>query len=353
MIKAAVRKDAGLARAVATEIRKRWQWGGAEGAPPLLLSAAAAAAVLALLFVVLMLRDPALPSVSASRAGAGGTIDALEHIGTFAGMERPVAVATGAGGNVYVIDSARRVLEVFDRRGALVRTVGATAADSASVAVDEPWRVVSFTSPLGVAVDGAGRVYVSDVAQRSITVLDPEGRSLGLFAAAAFADPAAKPGVLFQRDGRLYVCDLGRHRVLVFDLRGELLATVGTGGGSAPGALWYPNGVWADAAGTIYVADTNNNRIQQFAPDGALLRVIETPLNNPRGLVGDDRGRLYVASTMDHRVVVLGQDGRLLGVLTAASGQGLGFPTGLAIDGDRLIATDRAAGGVQLWRLEP
>lgn len=263
----------------------------------------------------------------------------LTYESTIGWVERPAGLATGPDQRIYVADSSRRVsrITVLEPDGSTAFTIG----DSEAV----------LTAPQGVAVDDNGLIYASSIDDRRITVFDADGSFLGIFAQAALEDSDAIPGMLFYRDQRIYVCDVGRHVVLVFDTEGQLLATVGDGPGSGPAQMQYPNGVWADARGTIYVSDTNNNRIHVFGADGELVQTLHPPLNNPRALAGDDAGRLYVASALDHRVLVLGQDGAVLEVIDSAGDTALGFPVGLAVARGQLFVTDRAARAVHVWSI--
>jgi uncharacterized protein (TIGR03663 family) len=85
--------------------------------------------------------------------------------------------------------------------------------------------------------------------------------------------------------------------------------------GSEPGQLGNPSGAAVDAQGNLYVADTNNHRIQVFAPDGTPLRTIGSfgvgpaQFNEPRGVAVDAQGMIYVADTWNARIVKLDPQG--------------------------------------------
>jgi DNA-binding beta-propeller fold protein YncE len=66
------------------------------------------------------------------------------------------------------------------------------------------------------------------------------------------------PHLATDAQGRVYVTDPERHRLLVYSAEGKVL-------GQFSGEFRLPVGVWVDAAGNVYVADTFNNRIQKFA----------------------------------------------------------------------------------------
>jgi uncharacterized protein (TIGR03663 family) len=83
--------------------------------------------------------------------------------------------------------------------------------------------------------------------------------------------------------------------------------------GSAPGQLNGPSDVAFDAAGNIYIADTNNNRIQKFSPAGEFIAVIggfssDVAVNQPWSMVVAPDGTVFVADTWNHKIVKLDKD---------------------------------------------
>jgi len=65
---------------------------------------------------------------------------------------------------------------------------------------------------------------------------------------------------------RIYVADIYNNRIQVFDSNGAYLTTIGGDWGSNTDRLRNPFGLDVDSAGNIYVADSDNSRIQKFAP---------------------------------------------------------------------------------------
>ena len=124
-----------------------------------------------------------------------------------------------------------------------------------------------FSRPRGVAVDGAGCIYVADAWNHRIQKLTGQGAYLSQWGSAGttagrFQYPE---DVAVDRAGSIYVCDTFNSRIQRFDTVGGFIAewgTVGTGDAN----LNFPRGVAVDTAGNVYVADSGNNRIQKFAP---------------------------------------------------------------------------------------
>ncbi|HZP56422.1 MAG TPA: flippase activity-associated protein Agl23 [Dehalococcoidia bacterium] len=101
---------------------------------------------------------------------------------------------------------------------------------------------------------------------------------------------------------------------------GPTVRTEGTqlvigGTGTAPGQLSQPSNVRTDAQGNIYVADTNNNRIEKYDPQGNYLAAAggfaagtNVPLVQPWSMVVAPDGTVFVADTWDHKIVKLDKD---------------------------------------------
>ena len=156
--------------------------------------------------------------------------------------------------------------------------------------------------------------------------------------------------IAFAQDGSMYVADSRNHRILHLDQEGQLLHAWGTFAASdytsnvmaPPGAFNEPWGLGIGPDGSVYVADTWNNRIQKFTSDGQYLTMwgqfgaAESPYHfwGPRDIVVDDQGRVFVTDTGNKRVVIFDSDGNNLG---AFGGAGLGIgqfdePVGIAVD---------------------
>jgi uncharacterized protein (TIGR03663 family) len=161
---------------------------------------------------------------------------------------------------------------------------------------------------------------------------------------------SAPKDIDFAEDGTFYVSDSQNHRILHIDQEGNLLHSWGQYGASdynamimAPeGSFNEPWGLAVGPDGSVYVADTWNNRIQKFTSDGEFITMwgefgaAETPYHfwGPRGVAVDDQGRVYVTDTGNKRVVIFDSNGSSL---ASFGGAGLGVgqfdePVGIAVD---------------------
>ena len=118
---------------------------------------------------------------------------------------------------------------------------------------------------------------------------------------------ASPRGLAVDAEGNVWVADTENNRIQKFDAEGKYVSKFGTSG-SGDGQLASPRGVAIDSEGNIWVADTGNNRIQKFDSKGKFLFKFGSfgteagKLNKPGGLTIDSGGRIWVADTANNRV---------------------------------------------------
>jgi len=188
-------------------------------------------------------------------------------------------------------------------------------------------------------------------------VVDPyEGKEVTLNAdnilglAGAEAVQFKRPRDLaFAPDGTLYVADTDNHRIQHLDRTGRALHVWGSfadiAQGTAPTSTFYePWGIAVGPDGSVYVADTWNHRIQKFTATGEFIKMwgyfgqAERPdaFWGPRDVVVDSAGRVLVTDTGNKRIVIFDADGNYInqfGSSGFAPGQ-FNEPVGLALDAD-------------------
>lgn len=231
----------------------------------------------------------------------------------------PRGVAVDAQGNVYATDTTRDRVYKFAPDGKVLITWGTCPDGGANCDAKLPGR---FQAPEGIAVDGAGNVFVAEAAggrvqklptRGDISVWDLQGKGIGeLFI----------PGSLsVDQGGFVYLTEGYGDRVLKFDPgSGALVARWGGTQGGEPGQFHGPLGVGVDAAGNMYVSDTYNWRVQKLGPDGGFLADWRNCLDGDppcqipdagtepgqfmaaRGIAVDGQGTVYVADTANKRI---------------------------------------------------
>ncbi len=244
----------------------------------------------------------------------------------------------------------------------------------------------SGLTPVGVATDLLGNVYVADTKGNQVLVGPSSGTAL-----TPLITGLSKPkGVAVDSVGNIYVADSGNNRILETTSTGTTIASLGTG-------LSNPSGVAVDAYGNIYVADTGNNRIVHLNTSNYQYTIpsvtLTTALSGPTQLALDTAGDLYILDPGNSRILELSggsmsganfttvtvdpgvvpggvavdasgtvyvADSSGLQILSytpgAISGNvlltGLGAPVGLASDADAnlFVADTKSAGAIELRR---
>ena len=180
-------------------------------------------------------------------------------------------------------------------------------------------------------------------------------------------------GIAMAPDGSIYVADTFNHRVQHFSADGTFIQQWGSKSpecpypGSPPsnvpsGTFCEPWGIAVGADGSVYVADTWNNRIQKFTADGQFITmwghgITQDPNDllgfyGPRGIVVDSLGNVLVTDTGNSRVVVFSSNGQPIsqfGSTGVAPGQ-FAEPVGMALDATgRLYVVDTWNQRVQVF----
>ncbi|MDP2999868.1 MAG: IPT/TIG domain-containing protein, partial [Bryobacterales bacterium] len=197
-----------------------------------------------------------------STFAGGGSSNAEGALATSAQLRLPWSVAVDRSGNVYIADSmSHRIRKVA--AGGTITTIAGTGL--AGFTGDGGQALSArLSTPRGVAVDAAGRVYVSDTGNNRVRVISTGGT---IQTVAALDSPR---GLALDSAGNLYVAEAFGHRVRRVSPSGAIATVAGTGapgfsgdGGPAVDAqLDTPLGVAVDGSGNLYIADAENHRIR-------------------------------------------------------------------------------------------
>lgn len=249
-------------------------------------------------------------------------------------LDTPTGIAIDAGGNLYIADSHNnRIREVSN---GIITTIAGTGTAGYS---GDGGRATSaqLDHPAAVAVDAGGNLYIADTDNQRIRevsggvittiVGDGEQGYAGDGGAATSAQLDTPSGIAVDASGNLYIADSHNQRIreisngVISTLAGSGAVTFsgsysGDGGSAASASLARPTGVAVDAAGNIYIADTNNNRLRKVG-NGSIATIAgngeqgyggdgetgtSAVLNMPRSAAVNSTGNIAVADTLNQRV---------------------------------------------------
>lgn len=211
-------------------------------------------------------------------------------------------------------------------------------------------------NPTGIDVSEDGRIFVGDSARAQVLVFNKKGENKYIIGSGKFGSVGGL--AVDEKNGRLIVCDTKRHTVLVFDLGGELLFTIGKGG-TQPGEFNYPYSVAVDKDGRMYVMDSGNFRVQVFGEDGSVISAFGsvgvTPgsFSRPKGIAVDSEKHIYVVDSAYGNFQIFDIYGRVylsVGESGFLPGQFL-LPLGIYIDKqDKIYVVDQLNRRVQVFQ---
>jgi sugar lactone lactonase YvrE len=233
-----------------------------------------------------------------------------------------------------------------------------------------------LNSPIGVAVDASGNLFIAEEANNVIRKVGTDGiistvagngadGYSGDGGAATNAELSLPRGVAVDASGNLFIADWWNSRIREVGINGIINTLAGGGtnglgdGGLATNAeLSVPSGVALDASSNLFIADQGNMRIRKVGADGIITTVAgngaegysgdggaatNAELDNPVGVAVDASGNLFIVDLLNALIRKVGADG----IISTAAGNGaygysgdggpatkaeLGGPRGVAVD---------------------
>jgi sugar lactone lactonase YvrE len=259
----------------------------------------------------------------------------------------PSGVAVGPDGSVFTAESRGYRIIKQDATGQPLWSAGEAGVHGS----DNSHFGDFWSGPEGnPGVDRFGKVYVTDTSNHRIQVFAADGtfqRSVGERGAGDNQFDCPSGVAINPLNDSIVVADKCNHRIQIFDSAWNYLRTLGETGqaGSDARHFRFPSGVAADDEGAIYVADTNNRRVQKciLAPDdyACVTWAGETGifgddfgLLNPVAVAVDRAGQLYALDLWNNRVQVFDDQGAYLTTIGGIAGSTSGSlrnPSGVAV----------------------
>ncbi|HLI58676.1 MAG TPA: NHL repeat-containing protein [Solirubrobacteraceae bacterium] len=316
-------------------------------------------------------------------------------------LNEPTAVAVEASGDVYIADPGDNEVRMVSPSGTITRFAGdGTRCRSPAAGCGDggPATSAELNYPAAVAVDSAGDVYIADTGDEEVRMVSPSGTittvagdgvacanpssTCGDGGPATSAQLDAPGGVAVTGAGDVYIADSGANKVREVSPSGTIATVAGDGvacqsaggppngcgdGGPATSAeLDFPSGVAVDSAGNLYIADTYDLEVRVVSPSGTITRfagdgkpctypygcgdggpATSAELTRPIG-VAVDSGNVYIGDMDDQEVRMVASSGTITTIAGHAKactsppdgcGDGgparsaeLAFPGGVAVD---------------------
>jgi sugar lactone lactonase YvrE len=258
---------------------------------------------------------------------------------TDAGLVQPFGVAADVFGNVFIADRGNSVIRKIDHSTGLMTTIAGTGVpgytgDGAAATA------ATLDSPTDVKVDPLGNIYIADEKNSVIRMIDPSGTIntiagngnpgySGDGAGATSATLYMPHGIAVDNNFNIYIADMYNHVVRIVDPTGTIntLAGInvagytGDGGPATSATMYLPSSVALDPAGNVYIADKGNNVIRKITiADGKINTIVGdhvaggsgdggkaavARLDSPVAIAIDPFNRLYISDETNQRIRIV------------------------------------------------
>ncbi len=244
-------------------------------------------------------------------AGSDNTGDGGSALSAVLGQ--PEGVALDGAGNIYIADAAASRVRKIALNGTIQTFAGTGTAGFSGDG--GPATAAALNQPYGLAFDHFGNLYIADLGNGRVRKVTSDGTIQtvaggGTLPATSQAQggPATSAQLMQPRNvtidtaDNLYISDFGANQVYSVGTNGTLTLVAGNGvagfSGDGMGALIAqlnaPAGLAVDGTGSVYIADSANNRVRKVS-SGVIITVFNTP--SPTGLALDAAGTLYIAAS--------------------------------------------------------
>ncbi|MGY4998852.1 NHL domain-containing protein [Streptomyces sp. 900105245] len=258
-------------------------------------------------------------------------------------LHRPYGIAVDSTGTLYFSDHSNHRIRKITTDGRISTVAGTGGAGYSGDG--GPAGSAQVNWPRAMAVDSAGAVYITDTNNHRVRKITADGKictvaGTGVAGFSGDGGPAVDArlhtplGIAVDSNGVLYITDHGNHRIRRVTTDGKITTVAGNGvaafsgddGPAISARLNAPHGLAMDGAGGLYIADYGNHRVRKITADGKISTVAgkgvagfsgdggpaaSAQLNGPVDVVVDSTGTLYVSEYNNHRVRKITADGQI------------------------------------------
>lgn len=338
-------------------------------------------ALAALALTLFALASPALSRAQGSQniisTVAGGGPNNLPANKSSLGF--PQNVAFDSAGNYYILDpDTSRVFKVDSKNNLTVvagNGVGTYSGDGG------PATSASLNSPEGMYLDGQGNIYIADTdncvirkvdATGTITTIagiDPTASGVSTCGSSGDGGPAASAeldwpeGIYVDAAGDIYIADTNDCKIREIDATGTISTVAGDGscgysgdnGQATSAELNYPSGVSVDSAGNIFIADRSNCVVREVNASSGVITTVagdgscgysgdnglaaSAQLSYPQSLFIDSAGNIYIADSANNAIRMVSVSTGDISTVAGLPGQSTGYA------GDGGLATSAQLSG--------
>jgi hypothetical protein len=253
-------------------------------------------------------------------------------------MYGPTACATDSSGNLYLADVANNAIREVNINTGIISTVAGNGVDAGTPmgtfsGDGGPALLAGINHPNGVAVDGAGNLYIADTGNQRIRMVSATGviatiAGTGLAGYSGDGGPATKAdlynpeGLAVDSSGNIYIAEQANNVIRKVTASTGIISTIAgeansEGGFSGDGGLAIraifnaPTDVALDSAGNVYVTDWGNERVRKITVSTGIIQTVagsgtqgyagdggaatQAELSAPHGITFDSKGVMYIA----------------------------------------------------------
>jgi hypothetical protein len=258
-------------------------------------------------------------------AGSNGLAGSTDGTGDVARFNQPGGLSSTSIGTLSVSDTANATIRHITTSGTVTTLAGSTTSRGN---LDGTGLGATFGSPVGIAQDSGGTIFLADALNNTIRKITTSGVVTTFAGAAGVAGSADGTGgtarfnfpngLTIDGSGTVYVSDTTNNLIRKLTPSGAVTTLAGLSGvsgsqdGTGSGALFnHPMGLTVDVAGNLYLADMGNSTIRKITPAGVVTTLAGLPgiagltdgtgseafFNQPQAVAVDVSGAIYVADT--------------------------------------------------------